>query len=238
MAAFAESAAADASGAARGWDGRAPNPRDVLQPRSSQAAGKHCAGLLEGLMRQAGPSGVFTIFILTCAPVQTACSQSTLQLLLLYPFTCLSPALCSRQGHHPIPQCWGILREHSPHCLPHQACLSRCLQDSPLNAHRFLAFTMIKSKIITLSHLFRSPPQRRFLYSPNSQARDLTSSWTLLSPSSSIPSNPVDSTLPKQALDSIPFFHTTGLAIALLVRPPTCHLSGLSNTQPANHFPF
>lgn len=97
-----------------GWDGRAPNPRDVLQPRSSQAAGKHGVGLLEGLMRQAGQSGVFTIFILTCAPVHTACSQSTFQLPLLYPFTCLSPALCFQQGHHLLANPGGYCGNPSP----------------------------------------------------------------------------------------------------------------------------
>lgn len=67
-------------------------------------------------------------------------------------------------GPPPYPPVLGDIEGTLPNCLPHQACLSRCLQDSPLNAHRFLAFTMIKSKIITLSHLFRSPPQRRFTH--------------------------------------------------------------------------
>ena len=105
--AFAESAAADASGADRGWDGReSPQSAGCPATRSSQAAGKHGVGLLEGLIRLAGQSGVFTIFILTCAPVHTPCSQSTFHLPLLYPFTC--PALCSQQGHHLLVNAGGF----------------------------------------------------------------------------------------------------------------------------------
>lgn len=196
MAAFAESAAADTKvGLPGAGTGEPPIRGMSCNPDPPRLQVNTVLDSWKALMRQAGPSGVFTIFILTCAPVQTALLAEhfakALSSSLSFHVPLPSPLLSA--GPPPYPPVLGDIEEHSPHCLPHQPCLSRCLRQPFECPHRFLAFTMIKSKIITLSHLSRSPPQRRFLYSPNSQARDLTSSWTLLSPSTpSIPSNPVD----------------------------------------------
>lgn len=56
---FAESVAADARGAGRGWEGEALNPKAVLQLKSSRAGGKHGIGLKEGILGQAGQFCVF-----------------------------------------------------------------------------------------------------------------------------------------------------------------------------------
>lgn len=89
--------------------GGAPNPRDVCNPRSSQAAGKLCwtPGRPDAW---AGPSGsVFTIFH---SDLRT-CSGRLLAEHFCSSFSILSRAslatLLSCGSPPPYPQCWGIL---------------------------------------------------------------------------------------------------------------------------------
>lgn len=141
---------------------RSPRPRDVLQLKSSQAAGKHGVGLLQGLMGQAGQFFVLNIFALICTPVQTTCSQR----MFCFPSLSFCAPLCKvSQGHHSLPDAGGSRRNTSLLCslLSTMLICPAISRTALFMSHRDRAPPMFKSRRIIFPYPFWSPVQRWLL---------------------------------------------------------------------------
>lgn len=91
-------------GGRRGWDAGIPNPQDVLQLKSSQAAGKHGAGRQDD-------------FVLIRTPVQATCCQKKIIGFPSDVFFCvpLPRSLSALSPGPPVARwCWGRSKQHTP----------------------------------------------------------------------------------------------------------------------------